>query len=287
MVKLCRVEPAGVTAPETTAPEAATSEAATSEAATSEAVAQVPPDVEVRTAPGVRTVRLARPAKRNAITSAMYAALADAFANADADDDVRVVLLTGSGGSFTAGNDLADMAANPPLGDDAPPLRFLDALAALRPVLVAAVDGPAIGVGTTVLLHCDLVYATARSTFRLPFVNLGLVPEAASTLLLPRLVGAQKAAELTLFGEPFDAAEAHRLGLVTAVTEDAVALDALVEDRVQALAGKPGIALRETKRLLRNESAATVAARLDLDRRVMQRLIEGQQRAGARRGKPV
>src|SRR5882757_7646570 len=247
MVKLCRVEPAGVTAPESAAPESAAPESAAPESAAPEGARPeaATSDVEVRTAPGVRTVRLTRPAKRNAITSAMYAALADAFASADADDDVRVVLLTGSGGSFTAGNDLADMAANPPLGDDAPPLRFLDALAALRPVLVAAVDGPAIGVGTTVLLHCDLVYATARSTFRLPFVNLGLVPEAASTLLLPRLVGAQRAAELTLFGEPFDAAQAHRLGLVTAVAPDATALTALVAERARTLAGKPAAALRE------------------------------------------
>jgi enoyl-CoA hydratase/carnithine racemase len=244
------------------------------------------PDVEVLAEPGIRTLRLSRPAKRNAITSSMYAALADALWAADADEDVRVVVLTGSGGSFTAGNDLADMAANPPLGDDAPPLRFLAALSTLRPVLVAAVDGPAIGVGTTVLLHSDLVYATVTSKFRLPFVNMGLVPEAASTLLLPRLVGAQKAAELTLFGEPFDAAEAHRLGLVTALAPDAVALAALVTERTRTLAGKPAEAVRETKRLLRDESTVTVADRLDLDRRVMQRLIDGQIRAAAPVAKP-
>jgi len=244
------------------------------------------PDVEVLAEPGIRTLRLSRPAKRNAITSAMYAALADALRAADADDDVRVVVLTGSGGSFTAGNDLADMAANPPLGDDAPPLRFLAALSTLRPVLVAAVDGPAIGVGTTVLPHCDLVYATVTSTFRLPFVNLGLVPEAAATLLLPRLVGPGKAAELALFGEPFDAAEAHRLGLVTALAPDRAALDVLVAERAGTLAGKPADAVRETKRLLRDETAVTVAQRLDLDRRVLQRLLDAQIRAGARSVKP-
>jgi len=244
------------------------------------------PDVEVLAEPGIRTLRLSRPAKRNAITSAMYAALADALCAADADDDVRVVVLTGSGGSFTAGNDLADMAANPPLSDDAPPLRFLAALSTLRPVLVAAVDGPAIGVGTTVLPHCDLVYATVTSTFRLPFVNLGLVPEAAATLLLPRLVGPIKAAELALFGEPFDATEAHRLGLVTALAPDRPALDALVAERAGTLAGKPADAVRETKRLLRDETAVTVAQRLDLDRRVLQRLLDAQIRAGARSVKP-
>jgi enoyl-CoA hydratase/carnithine racemase len=243
------------------------------------------PEVQVVAEPGIRTLRLCRPAKRNAITSAMYAALADALSAADADDDVRVVVLTGSGGSFTAGNDLADMAANPPLGDDAPPLRFLAALSTLRPVLVAAVDGPAIGIGTTVLPHCDLVYATVGSTFRLPFVNLGLVPEAAATLLLPRLVGPGKAAELALFGEPFDAAEAHRLGLVTALAPDTDALDALVGERSRTLAGKPAAALRETKRLLRDESAVTVADRLDLDRRVLQRLLNTQILAGTRPAK--
>ena len=230
-------------------------------------------EVEILDGPGVRTVRLNRPEKRNAITSAMYAALADALCGAD--DDVRVVVLTGAGGSFTSGNDLADMAANPPLGDDAPPLRFLEALSTLPAVLVAAIDGPAIGIGTTVLPHCDLVYATRRSTFCLPFVDLGLVPEAASTLLLPRIVGPQKAAELTLFGEPFDAAEAHRLGLVTTVTEDAASLSALIEDRTAALVGKPVEALRATKRLLRDETTPTVAARLELDRAVMQRLLRG------------
>src|SRR5882757_11160131 len=275
MVKLCRVEPAGVTAPESAAPESAAPESAAPESAASEAarLEAATSDVEVRTAPGVRTVRLTRPAKRNAITSAMYAALADALRAADADDDVRVVVLTGSGGSFTAGNDLADMAANPPLGDDAPPLRFLDALAALRPVLVAAVDGPAIGVGTTVLLHCDLVYATARSTFRLPFVNLGLVPEAASTLLLPRLVGAQKAAELMLFGEPFDAEAARAMGLVTTVVPDADALAAVVAERTAALRDKPREALLAVKALLRDETATTVPARLKLDSRVLRGLI--------------
>ena len=240
------------------------------------------PEVQILAEPGIRTLRLSRPAKRNAITSAMYTVLADALSAADADEDVRVVVITGSGGSFTAGNDLADMAANPPLSDDAPPLRFLAALSTLRPVLVVAVNGPAIGVGTTVLPHCDLVYATVGSTFRLPFVNLGLVPEAAATLLLPRIVGPSKAAELMLFGEPFDAVEAHRLGLVTALAPDAEALDALVSERTRTLAGKPAAALRETKRLLRDESAVTVADRLDLDRRVLQRLLETQFLAGAR-----
>ncbi len=231
-------------------------------------------DVEVSSSADVVTVRLDRPEKRNAITSAMYAGIADALRAADGAG-AAVVVLTGSGGSFTAGTDLADMAATPPVGDDPPPVRFLAALVALRAVLVAAVDGPAIGVGTTVLLHCDLVYATARSTFRLPFVDLGLVPEAASTLLLPRLVGRQRAAELMLLGERIDCAEALRMGLVSAVADDADGLGTLVADRTAALAAKPRAALHATKALLTDTTATTVDTRLDLDRRVLQALLAG------------
>ncbi|MFC4945161.1 enoyl-CoA hydratase-related protein [Pseudonocardia sp. GCM10023141] len=234
-------------------------------------------DIEVSTVDGpdqhgVVTIRLNRPVKRNAVTSAMYAQLADALAAADRAEAAAVVL-TGAGGAFTAGNDLRDMVENPPVGDDPPPVRFLAALTALRAVLIAAVDGPAVGVGTTVLLHCDLVYATAASTFRLPFVELGLVPEAASTLLLPRLVGHQRAAELMLFGERFDAAAAHRMGLVTGVVADAGELDAVVAQRTERLAALPHAARYATKALLVDDTATTVATRLDLDRRVLQSLL--------------
>jgi enoyl-CoA hydratase/carnithine racemase len=230
--------------------------------------------VRVSSAQDVVTITLARPEKRNAITTDMYQALADALTAAD-QADAPVVVITGAGGTFTAGNDLRDMAANPPVGDNPPPVRFLTALTELRSVLVAAVDGPAIGVGTTLLLHCDLVYATRRSTFRLPFVDLGLVPEAASTLLLPRLVGHQRAAELMLFAEAFDADTAAQCGLVTRILPDRPALDGEVLARTTALAAKPPEALRLTKKLLRDESATTVPGRLDLDRQIMQRLLAG------------
>jgi enoyl-CoA hydratase/carnithine racemase len=228
--------------------------------------------VEVSMSGDVVTIRLSRPDKRNAITAAMYTTLADALIAAEASA-AAVVVLTGAGGTFTAGNDLHDMQANPPVGDNPPPVRFLSALTGLGAVLVAAVDGPAIGVGTTVLLHCDLVYATARSTFRLPFVDLGLVPEAASTLLLPRLVGHQRAADLMLFGERFDAATAADVGIVTAVVADGGALDQLVAERTAALAAKPRAALRATKALLTDTTTATVPERLDLDRQVLQSLL--------------
>jgi enoyl-CoA hydratase/carnithine racemase len=183
------------------------------------------------------------------------------------------VVLTGAGGTFTARNDLADMTANPVRGADSPPGRFLQALTAMQPVLVAAVDGPALGIGTTVLLHCDLVYATSRSFFGLPFVDLGLVPEAASTLLLPRLTGHQKAAELMLLGERFSAAEAQRLGLVTEVVDSPEDLTARVAERTAALAAKPREALLAARALLHDQSALTVPARLELDRTVFLGLL--------------
>ncbi|MEZ0365824.1 enoyl-CoA hydratase-related protein [Mycobacterium sp. pUA109] len=229
-------------------------------------------EVEVSTSGDVVTIRLNRPDKRNAITAAMYTTLADALIAAEASA-AAVVVLTGAGGTFTAGNDLQDMRENPPVGDNPSPVRFLAALTGLHAVLVAAVDGPAIGVGTTVLLHCDLVYATSRSTFRLPFVDLGLVPEAASTLLLPRLVGHLRAAELMLFGETIDADTAANVGMVTAVVADGTALDQLVAERTAALVDKPRAAVRATKGLLIDSTTHTVPARLALDRRVLQSLL--------------
>lgn len=202
----------------------------------------------------------------------MYTVLADALTDAEASG-AAVVVLEGAGGAFTAGNDLSDMRDHPPVGENPPPVRFLSALCALGAVLVAAVDGPAIGVGTTVLLQCDLVYATARSTFCLPFVDLGMVPEAASTLLLPRLVGHQRAADLMFFGERFDAATAANLGIVTQVVTDGSALSQLVTERTAALAAKPRAALRATKALLLDRTAPTVPQRLELDRRVLQSLL--------------
>jgi enoyl-CoA hydratase/carnithine racemase len=229
-------------------------------------------DVEIESADGVVTIRLNRPTKRNAVTSAMYATIADALEAANTDG-TAVVVFTGAGGAFTAGNDLRDMVENPPVGDNPPPVRFLTALNELRAVVVAAVDGPAIGVGTTLLLHCDLVYATAAATFRLPFVNLGLVPEAGSTLLLPRLVGHQRAAELMLFGEKFDAAKALDLGILTEVLPDAEALAERIAERTAALREKPREALLAVRKLLHDETTSTVTARMELDSRVLQSLL--------------
>lgn len=203
---------------------------------------------------GVLTITIDRPEKKNALTLAMYDALTAALAEAASRADIRVALLAGAGGAFTAGNDLADFVANPPGGPDSPVFRFLEAVSTFEKPLLAAVEGPAVGIGTTVLLHCDVVYAARGARLALPFVNLGLCPEAASSYLLPLAVGLPKAAAWLLFGEPFTAEEAHAAGLVHEVV-DADALLAHATDRAEALARRPPASLRLTKRLLREGHA--------------------------------
>jgi enoyl-CoA hydratase/carnithine racemase len=205
--------------------------------------------IVVTTEAGVRTIRINRPDKKNALTQAMYASMAQALSNADADPAVRVVVLTGTNDAFTAGNDLADFLA---VGDIAtsPVADFLRALSSLEKPVVAAVNGLAIGIGATLLLHCDLVYAVPTARLQFPFINLAVVPEAASSLLLPRLVGHQRAAELLMLGDPFDAATAQGLGLVNRVVA-AEDLAATVAAIAQRLADKPAEALKRNKALLK------------------------------------
>ena len=154
-------------------------------------------------------IEIARPEKRNAITGEMYEALGEAVAAAEADPGVRAVLFHGEGQAFTAGNDLGDFIRRPPEGEDSPVFRFLRRVSGAAKPLLAAVEGPAVGIGTTLLLHCDLVFAASDARFQLPFTKLGLVPEFASSYLLPLSAGWQRAAELLLLGEPFDAATAR------------------------------------------------------------------------------
>ena len=215
------------------------------------------PHVTAEAVGRVLHLALDRPGKKNAITGAMYAALADALAGAASDPAVRAVVLSGRGGVFTAGNDLGDFMMDPPTGPDSPVFRFLTGAVAFPKPLLVAVEGPAIGIGTTVLLHADLAYAAPSAVFKMPFVDLGLVPEAASSLILPRLAGPARAAELLLFGEAFSAETAREVGLVNAVVEDPVA-HAL--ERARVLAEKPPEAVRITKALLRAETADAVGA---------------------------
>lgn len=204
---------------------------------------------------GVLTLTINRAEKKNALNLAMYSALANGLQRADGDDSVRVVLVTGSGDSFTSGNDLADFLMSPPTGMDSPVMRFLIALSTARKPLVAAVNGAAVGVGVTMLLHSDLVYAAKSSTFQMPFVNLGLCPEAGSSLLLPRIMGHQQAAELILLGETFSAEKARELQIVTSVHEDGVLLEYARKKALQ-LAAQPAAAVRLAKTLLKREYSA-------------------------------
>jgi enoyl-CoA hydratase/carnithine racemase len=202
-----------------------------------------------------------RPAKKNALTGGMYAAFAEALRSAATDRDVRVILVHGTPDAFTAGNDLQDFLANPPQGPESPVFGFLDALTHVDKPFIAAVNGVAVGIGTTMLLHCDLVYAGQDAKFALPFVNLGLCPEAASSFLLPAIVGYQRAAELLLFGEPFDAAKAHAFGIVTEVLPNDLVLEA-AEQAASKLVAKPPESVRLTKQLLKAQTKAMMEAAL-------------------------
>jgi enoyl-CoA hydratase/carnithine racemase len=199
---------------------------------------------------GVLRIQFNRAEKKNAITAAMYQALAHALRNAERESAVRVVLIHGAPDAFTAGNDLQDFLASPPRSNDAPGFQFLRAIHEFPKPLIAAVSGLAVGIGTTMLLHCDLVYCAPGTRFSLPFVNLGLCPEAGSSFLLPRLAGYQKAAELLMLGETFAAETAKEIGLINAIVP-AEALVATAMATAKKLAAKPAASLRETKMLMK------------------------------------
>ncbi|HKQ70199.1 MAG TPA: enoyl-CoA hydratase [Polyangiaceae bacterium] len=208
-------------------------------------------DIQVEDVLGgkARRVVFNRPHKKNALTGAMYASLSDALAEAAAHRDVRAVVIAGNGPAFTAGNDLHDFMEAAP-GEDSSVLRFLQALVTFPKPLVAAVGGAAIGVGTTMLLHCDLVIAAASAKFQLPFVNLGLCPEGGSSLLLPSAAGLQLASDALLWGDPFGAADAHRMRIVNEVVPD-TELSARVVARLERIVALPPDAVAATKALLR------------------------------------
>jgi enoyl-CoA hydratase/carnithine racemase len=207
---------------------------------------------------GVLDIRINRPDKKNALTSAMYRAMTAALADAAARPAIGVVLFSGEGDAFCAGNDLNDFTSG--AEGAAAAFDFIQAIAAFDKPLVAAVQGLAVGVGTTMLLHCDLVYAAPDARFVMPFVNLGLVPEAGSSLLAPARMGHAKAAAMLLLGEPLDAEGADRAGLVTAIVP-ADALRDHARARAAALLAKPPAALAATRRLMKGD-AAMLKARL-------------------------
>lgn len=221
--------------------------------------------VRVERQQAVLQITLARPERRNAITVAMYAALAEAIETAQQDASIRLITLKGEGEDFTAGNDLGDfLEALPREADDIPVWRLLRALARNQLPLIAAVQGNAVGIGTTMLLHCDLVLAAEGARFSMPFVDLGLVPEAASSLLLPRLAGRRRAARYLLLGEPFGPSEALDVGLVSHVVGTGE-LDSALYGVVAALLAKPAEALALTQRLLRHGQTEELLERIELE----------------------
>ena len=210
---------------------------------------------------GVMTLTLNRVDKKNSFTAAMYAALADALTQAATDPAVRVVVFQGHETVYSAGNDIGDFLNKPPSTPEAPVFRFLNAIATFPKPLLAAVCGPAVGIGTTMLLHCDLVYAGDNAMFSMPFVNLGICPEAASTLLVPRLMGHQRAAEVLLMGDPFMAEAALEVGLVNRVVPP-TEVTALAQQQARRLATKPLSSVIETKRLLKASTTPAVLERM-------------------------
>lgn len=206
---------------------------------------------------GVFKVQINRPEKKNALTIAMYQAMTDALRAAEADPSVRVTIFAGTESCFTAGNDLADFLNNPPTDEDSPVFVFLKTLMAAQKPVMAVVHGVAVGIGTTMLLHCDLVYAGPSARFQLPFANLGLTPEAGSSLILPQLMGHRRAAELLMLGETIDAETALALGLVNAVRADSD-LDEFALHKAEHLAAKPPTAIRLTKMLMKRSPLPAV-----------------------------
>ena len=229
--------------------------------------------VRVGLAGGVCHIEMARPEKKNALTAEMYRTMADGLAKAEADPAVRVILISGAGGNFTAGNDLADFLETPPMEESAPVFRFIKGFANLQKPFVAAVEGVAIGVGTTMLLHCDLAYAGSSARFALPFANLGLSPEAASSLLLPLCAGHARAAEMLMLGEAFSAQAALDAGIVNTVVPDGQALDHAFE-RCRKLITQPAESLRLTKQLMKRAQQALITETMNIEAEVFrQRLV--------------
>jgi enoyl-CoA hydratase/carnithine racemase len=218
-------------------------------------------DVSISRQDGLLRIAFNRPSRKNAITAAMYGAMADALQEAESDSVIRAILFLGSPEVFTAGNDLEDFLRHAPFAPDSPVIRFLDCISRAGKPLVAGVCGNAVGIGTTLLLHCDLVYAADNARFAMPFAQLGLCPEAASSLLLPQLAGYQRAAEKLLLGEPFAADEALQMGLVSKVLPLA-GLEAHARAQAAKLAALPAASIRVTKQLMKQRGQEAVAQQM-------------------------
>jgi enoyl-CoA hydratase/carnithine racemase len=223
-------------------------------------------------AKGVFTIRFNRPSKKNAITTAMYQTMADALKEAESDAVVRAILLTGSPEIFTAGNDLDDFLKNPPRSHKSPVYQFMRNLIRATKPVVAVVSGPAVGIGTTLLMHCDFVYAADNAKFSMPFAQLGLCPEFSSSMLLPQIAGYQRAAEKLMLGEAFSAQEACAMGLVNKVLPPAEVL-AFAQVQAAKLVALPTSSLRVTKRLMKGKQIAAIEAKIEEEGRLFGEML--------------
>ena len=234
------------------------------------------PDILVHTEAGVRTITLNRVDKKNSITQVMYSRMAEALTSAATDEAVRVVVLQGDATVFSAGNDIGDFLARQGgqgLPEQSPVFQFLHALADFPKPLIAAVAGPAVGIGTTMLLHCDLVYAGDNAAFALPFVNLGLCPEAGSSLLLAQTMGYHRAAEALLLGEPFLAEAALEVGLVNRVVPP-TECNSVAQAQARKLAAKPLASLIATKRLMKQPQHQRVLDTISEEAKVFAQMLQ-------------
>jgi len=228
--------------------------------------------IQTRIEGGVLEICIDRPKAKNSLLVAMYQAMTDALEGAAPDPAVKVVLFRGEGGAFTSGNDLRDFLDHPPTGPESTVFRFMQTLAAFPKPIVAQVEGVAVGIGSTMLLHCDLVYAAADTRFIMPFVPLALVPEAAASYVLPRVAGHRLASELLLFGESFDAETARQLGLVSRILPPEE-LAAFVRQRIEKLVALPPSAVLETKKILKRHQDEEIARTIDHEAVVFCRLL--------------
>jgi enoyl-CoA hydratase/carnithine racemase len=219
-------------------------------------------DVLISKANGILTITFNRPDKKNAITAAMYQTIADALKDAECDAGVRAILFTGKSEIFTAGNDLDDFLKNPPQSTKSPVYQFIQNLSHATKPVIAAVSGLAVGIGTTLLLHCDFVYAADNAKFSMPFAKLGLCPEFASSLLLPQIAGYQRAAEKLMLGEAFSAQEAYAMGFVNKVLPSAEVL-AFAQAQAAKLVALPISSLQATKRLMKGKQIAAIEAKIE------------------------
>lgn len=221
---------------------------------------------------GIQIIELNRPEKKNAFTGTMYDQLRLALLKADADPGVGVIVLTGAGKVFSAGNDVDDFVSAPPEDSEAPPFRFLKALAQIKKPVIAAVNGPAVGIGSTLLFHCDLVFAQDSARFSLPFVTLGLIPEGAASLLLPQRVGHQRACEILFFGDSMSAQEAQLAGIVNRIVDDQPVRD-FARSQAFRLAQLPAGSVRQTKALLKPTD--TILERIDREAAILVDRVRG------------